>query len=60
MFREKLSTEIVPTLLAQGVVRPNRYRVIEGETLLERASKALDIIREGVSGEKLVWRVSNE
>ncbi|KAI1198993.1 GroES-like protein [Nemania serpens] len=60
MFREKLSTEIVPTLLAQGVVRPNRYRVIEGETLLERASKALDVIREGVSGEKLVWRVSDE
>ncbi|KAI1115938.1 GroES-like protein [Nemania sp. NC0429] len=60
MFREKLSTEIVPTLLAQGVVKPNRYRVIEGETLLERANKALDIIRDGVSGEKLVWRVSDE
>ncbi|KAI1191666.1 GroES-like protein [Nemania serpens] len=60
MFREKLSTEIIPTLLEQGIVRPNRYRVIEGETLLERAKKALDIIRDGVSGEKLVWRVSNE
>ncbi|KAI1175984.1 GroES-like protein [Nemania sp. FL0916] len=60
MFREKLQTEIIPALLAQGVVKPNRYRVIEGETLLERAKRALDAVREGVSGEKLVWRVSNE
>ncbi|KAI1127500.1 GroES-like protein [Nemania abortiva] len=60
MFREKLQTEIIPALLAQGIVQPNRYRVIEGETLLERAKKALDVMREGVSGEKLVWRVSNE
>ncbi|KAI8626918.1 GroES-like protein [Xylariaceae sp. FL1651] len=60
MFREKLQTEIIPTLLAQGVVKPNRYRVIEGKTLLERATKALDELREGVSREKLVWRVSNE
>ncbi|KAI3336867.1 GroES-like protein [Xylariaceae sp. AK1471] len=60
MFREKLQTEIMPTLLAQGVVQPNRYQIIEGKTLLERATKALNALREGVSGEKLVWRVSDE
>ncbi|KAJ8127605.1 hypothetical protein O1611_g6030 [Lasiodiplodia mahajangana] len=47
MFREKLQTEIIPTLLAQGIVQPNRYRVIEGATLLERAKRALDVMREG-------------
>ncbi|KAI5926486.1 GroES-like protein [Camillea tinctor] len=59
MFREKLQLDIVPTLLAQGVVKPNRYRVIEGKTLLDRATKALDEMRKGVSGEKLIWRVSD-
>ncbi|KAH8668547.1 chaperonin 10-like protein [Xylariales sp. PMI_506] len=57
-FREKLATEIMPTLLAQGVVRPQRFRIIEGATLLERATKALNELRNGISGEKLVWRVS--
>ncbi|RWA14225.1 hypothetical protein EKO27_g868 [Xylaria grammica] len=60
MFREKLQTEIMPTLLAQGIVRPSRYRTAEGQTLLERATKGLDAMREGASGEKVIWRVSNE
>ncbi|KAI1304381.1 GroES-like protein [Xylaria venustula] len=60
LFREKLQTEMMPTLLAQGVVRPNRYRVVEGQTLLERATKGLDAMREGASGEKVIWRVSDE
>ncbi|KAI0405755.1 GroES-like protein [Xylaria palmicola] len=60
MFREKLQTEIIPTLLAQGVLQPNRYRIVEGETLLERAKKGLNAMREGASGEKVIWRVSNE
>ncbi|KAI0480716.1 GroES-like protein [Xylariaceae sp. FL0804] len=60
MFREKLLTEIIPELLASGAVRPNPYRVVEGRTLLKRASNALDLLRSGaVSGEKLVWRVSD-
>ncbi|KAJ2969078.1 hypothetical protein NUW58_g10074 [Xylaria curta] len=60
MFREKLQAEIMPTLLAQGIVHPHRYRIIEGETLLERAKNALNAIREGASGEKFIWRVANE
>ncbi|KAI1318406.1 GroES-like protein [Xylariaceae sp. FL0255] len=59
MFKEKLQSEIMPALLAQGVVQPNRYQIIEGDTLLERATKALNAMREGVSGEKRIWRVSN-
>ncbi|KAM3085146.1 hypothetical protein ACMFMG_003575 [Clarireedia jacksonii] len=58
-FKNKLQSEIMPTLLANGAVRPNKYRVIEGKTLLERAQRALDALRrKEVSGERLVWRVS--
>ncbi|PQE15364.1 Zinc-binding dehydrogenase protein [Rutstroemia sp. NJR-2017a BVV2] len=58
-FKNKLQSEIMPTLLADGAVRPNNYRVIEGKTLLERAQRALDTLRrKEVSGERLVWRVS--
>jgi len=49
----------MPTLLAEGVVKPNKQKVIEGDTLLERAQKAMDTLRrKEVSGEKLVWRVA--
>lgn len=50
----------MPTLLAKGYVTPNRFRVVEGRNLLERATNALGLIRKGVSGEKLIWRVSEE
>ncbi len=60
-FKEKLQPEMVPQLLAQGVVQPNRQRVVEGATMLERAQNALDLLRDrAVSGERLVWRVSEE
>ncbi|KAI8966274.1 GroES-like protein [Daldinia sp. FL1419] len=61
LFKEKLQLEIMPQMLAAGHVVPNRIRVVEGRTLLERATKALQLLRTGgVSGEKLVWRVSEE
>ena len=47
-------------MLEQGVVQPNKQRVVEGKTLLERAQKALDLLKDqAVSGEKLVWRVAD-
>ena len=59
-FKDHLQSEIVPSLLAEGVIKPNRRRVVEGATLLERAQNALDLLRRrDVSGEKLVWRVSD-
>ncbi|TVY36120.1 Protein TOXD [Lachnellula subtilissima] len=36
-LEEKLQSEIMPTLLEQGIVKPNKYRIIEGKTLVERA-----------------------
>ncbi|KAL3422396.1 zinc-binding dehydrogenase [Phlyctema vagabunda] len=59
-FEEYLQPVIMPTLLGEGIVKPNKTRIIEGETLLERAQTAIDILRrKEVSGERLVWRVSN-
>lgn len=49
----------MPELLKRGIIKPNRYRIIEGRTMLERAQKALDALRrKEASGERLVWRVS--
>ncbi|RYO76206.1 hypothetical protein DL766_001020 [Monosporascus sp. MC13-8B] len=59
-FVEKLQSVIMPEMLARGIVKPNKYRLVEGRDLLERATKALDLLRDGVSAEKLVWRVSEE
>ena len=58
-FKEHLQSEIVPALLEQGVVKPNRRRVVEDATLLERVQKAIDMLRrKEVSGERLVFRVT--
>jgi hypothetical protein len=54
-----MQPEIIPALLKNGAVSPNRYRVVEGATAVERAQKAVDILRnKEVSGEKLVWRIA--
>ncbi|KAF4625931.1 hypothetical protein G7Y89_g12232 [Cudoniella acicularis] len=60
-FKTTLQPKIVPSLLEKGIIKPNAYRLVEGETLLERAQLAMDILRrKEVSGERLVWRVSEE
>ena len=60
-FKDRLQSEIIPALLEKGVVQPNKTRVVEGKTLLERAQKALSLLRDQApSGEKLVWRVADE
>ncbi|CAK7227964.1 hypothetical protein SEUCBS140593_006753 [Sporothrix eucalyptigena] len=59
-FKEHLQTTVVPELLATGIVKPNKQRIVEGATLLERAQAAMDLLRrKDVSGERLVWRVSD-
>ncbi|KAK4153949.1 chaperonin 10-like protein [Chaetomidium leptoderma] len=60
-FKNHLQPEIVPALLEQGVIQPNKQRIVEGKTMLERAQNALNLLRDqAVSGEKLVWRVADE
>lgn len=61
MHKETLQPEIVPALLAQNIIQPNRQRVVVGATALERAEKALELMRSrAVSGETVVWRVTDE
>ncbi|KAL6904134.1 GroES-like protein [Trichoderma evansii] len=60
-FKSRLQSEIVPTLLEKGIIQPNKIRVVEGKTLLERAENALSLLRDQApSGEKLVWRVAEK
>ncbi|KAH6658064.1 chaperonin 10-like protein [Truncatella angustata] len=58
-FKENLATKIMPAFLAEGIVAPHRYRLIEGNNILERGTNALNTLRDGVSREKLVWRTSD-
>jgi len=45
-------------MLGQGIVEANNQRIVDAPTLLERAQKALNLLRSGtVSGERLVWKV---
>ena len=47
-------------MLAQGIIKPNKQRIVEGATLLARAQAALDLLRRRApSGERLVWRVAD-
>lgn len=51
----------MPSCLADRVVTPQKQKIVEGKTLLERAQKAMDALRrKEVSGERLVWRVCEE
>ncbi|KAL2841140.1 alcohol dehydrogenase [Aspergillus pseudoustus] len=57
-LRDHLQPDIMATLLAQGAIEPNKIRIVDGDSLLERATRAMEIMRSGtVSGERLVWRV---
>lgn len=59
LFKEKLQSEIVPTLLANGIVKPTKVRIVEGASVTDRAQNALTLLRnKAVSGERLVWKVS--
>ena len=58
---EHLQSDIMPKCLEMKIVEPNDQVIVEGKTLLERAEKALDILRrKAVSGGRLVWRVAED
>ncbi len=51
----------MPQLLAQGAVKPNDQLEVTGDSLLERAQNALDLLRDKApSGQKMVWRVAEK
>jgi len=48
-------------MLRDKAIEPNAQRIVEGKSMLERAQNALDTLRrQEVSGERLVWKVSEE
>ena len=55
---QKLQSEIMPVLVEMGIIKPNRTRIVEGKDMLDRAEKALTMLRrKEVSGEKLVFGI---
>ncbi|TEA15988.1 Uncharacterized protein C8034_v001010 [Colletotrichum sidae] len=59
-YKEKMQREIVPKLLEDGIIKPNKQKIVEGATMLERAQKAIELLRrKDPSGERLVWKVSD-
>lgn len=49
------------TLLKDGAVMPQKRRIVERVTLLERTQKAMNMLRsKEASMERLVWKVSEE
>ncbi|KAL1798549.1 hypothetical protein ACET3X_002586 [Alternaria dauci] len=58
-FKKHLQPDIMPAMLESGAVTPQKQRMVEGATLLERAEKAMDMLRrKEASMERLVWRIS--
>ncbi|KAH8926694.1 GroES-like protein [Atractiella rhizophila] len=59
LFKTKLQTEIIPWVLEKGIVKANDVVEVEGEDMLARASKALDLVRrQQLSGKRAVFEVS--
>jgi hypothetical protein len=52
-------TTFIPSLLAQGLVRPTKKELIDQpSSLYERSMKALDLLRRNaVSGQKVIVKV---
>jgi hypothetical protein len=60
-FKTHLQPDIIPAVLGSGVIQPNKIRIVEGSTLLDRAENARRLLRaKAPSGEKMVWRVAEE
>ncbi|EAT78523.1 hypothetical protein SNOG_13898 [Parastagonospora nodorum SN15] len=56
-----LNPDIMHAMLKEGIVAPQKQRIVEGATMLERAQNAMNTLRrKEASMERLVWRVSDE
>jgi hypothetical protein len=50
----------MPAMLEERIVEPQRQKIVEGATLLERAQKAMDMLRRKEARmERLIWRISD-
>jgi hypothetical protein len=59
-FKKHLQPDIMPAMLKDGIVTPQKQGMVEGATLLERVQKAMDMLRrKEASIERRLWRVSD-
>ncbi|KAH8830960.1 GroES-like protein [Flagelloscypha sp. PMI_526] len=57
-MREKLMPEVLPELLEKGLIEPNRVKLLDQGSWLERVTIGLNLLRNNkVSGEKVVVKV---
>ncbi|KAJ6474392.1 hypothetical protein C8R47DRAFT_1294029 [Mycena vitilis] len=57
-LRDNLMPRILPELLEQGLIKPNRVRLLDQGTFKERVAEGLDLLRNNsVSGEKIIVKV---
>lgn len=58
-MKENLTSKILPDLLAKGLVKPDRIRLLREGTLKERVEVGLDLLRNNkISGEKVVVQIN--
>ncbi|KAG1813975.1 chaperonin 10-like protein [Suillus subaureus] len=59
-LRDNLMPKILPRLLEEAIIQPNRVRLFDQGSLQDRCQEALDVVRNGqVSGEKVVVKVAS-
>jgi len=59
VMKEKLQPKVMPDLVGKGLIKPNRYRLVEGATLFERAKNAFNVFKRGeATSERLVVKIA--
>ncbi|KAF9052400.1 GroES-like protein, partial [Hymenopellis radicata] len=57
-LKENLMPKILPSLLEQGIIQPNRVKLLAEGSLKDRVAVGLDLLRNNkVSGEKVVVKI---
>jgi hypothetical protein len=52
--------KILPQLLASGLIKPNKVRLLDQGTFKERVAAGLDLLRNNaLSGEKIIVKVAD-
>jgi threonine dehydrogenase-like Zn-dependent dehydrogenase len=59
-LRDNLMPKILPRLLEEAIIQPNRVRLFDQGSLQDRCQEALDIVRNGqVNGKKVIVKVAS-
>ena len=53
--------KVLPELLQKGLIKPNRFRLLDQGKLLDRTEEAIDLFRQQkISGEKLIIGIQDK